>query len=99
MGIFYPPNAFFVIAFAFLLLLLLHISTIVSRLADETRVLAQRLGLLEVQPSPVLRTVSLGLMTRSWKAFRPVGIQPMESNLVRTLDVTRKLADRLAEHS
>jgi hypothetical protein len=46
-GIKTPSNAFFVIAFAFLLLLLLHFSSVVSRLADETRVLAQRLSLLE----------------------------------------------------
>lgn len=46
-GIRTPSNAFFVIAFAFLLLLLLHFSAVVSRLADETRVLAQRVALLE----------------------------------------------------
>lgn len=46
-GIRTPSNAFFVIAFAFLLLLVLHFSAVVSRLADETRVLAQRLALLE----------------------------------------------------
>ena len=46
-GIYYPPNAFFVIAFAFLLLLVLHFSSVVSRLSDQTRVLAQRLALLE----------------------------------------------------
>jgi hypothetical protein len=46
-GIKTPSNTFFVIAFAFLLLLLLHFSAVVSRLADETRVLAQRLSLLE----------------------------------------------------
>lgn len=46
-GISTPSNAFFVIAFAFLLLLLLHFSAVVSRLADETRMLAQRLSLLE----------------------------------------------------
>jgi hypothetical protein len=46
-GIATPANAFFVIAFAFLLLLVLHFSVVVSRLADETRVLAQRLALLE----------------------------------------------------
>ena len=47
LGIATPSNAFFVIAFAFLLLLVLHFSVVVSRLADETRVLAQRLALLE----------------------------------------------------
>jgi hypothetical protein len=46
-GIYYPPNAFFVIAFGFLLLLLLHFSAAVSRLSDQTRVLAQRVALLE----------------------------------------------------
>jgi hypothetical protein len=46
-GIFYPPTALFVIAFAFVLLLLLHFSTAVSRLSDQTKVLAQRLALLE----------------------------------------------------
>ena len=48
-GIATPSNAFFVVAFAFLLLLVLHFSTVVSRLCDQTRVLAQRLALLEGQ--------------------------------------------------
>ena len=46
-GIVYPPNALFVIAFGFVLLLLLHFSIAVSRLADQSKVLAQRLALLE----------------------------------------------------
>ena len=46
-GIFYPPSALFVIAFGFILVLLLHFSVAVSRLADQTKVLAQRLSLLE----------------------------------------------------
>ena len=46
-GIFYPPSAFFVIAFGFILVLLLHFSMVVSRLADQSKVLAQRLALLE----------------------------------------------------
>lgn len=46
-GVFYPPSALFVIAFGFVLLLLLHFSVAVSRLADQTKVLAQRLALLE----------------------------------------------------
>ena len=37
------------IAFGFLLLLVLHFSSVVSKLSDETRVLAQRLALLEQQ--------------------------------------------------
>jgi hypothetical protein len=46
-GIKTPSNAFFVISFGFLLLLLLHFCAVVSRLSDETRVLAQRVALLE----------------------------------------------------
>jgi hypothetical protein len=46
-GVFYPPTALFVIAFGFILLLLLHFSTAVSRLTDQTKVLAQRLALME----------------------------------------------------
>jgi hypothetical protein len=46
-GIYSPPNALFVIALGFVLMLLLHFSAAVSRLADQTKVLAQRLALLE----------------------------------------------------
>jgi hypothetical protein len=46
-GIHYAPSALFVIAFSFVLLLLLHFSLVVSRLADQSKVLAQRLALLE----------------------------------------------------
>ena len=46
-GIFYPPSALFVIAFGFILVLLLHFSIAVSRLADQNRLLAQRLALVE----------------------------------------------------
>lgn len=46
-GVASPPNALFLIAFGFVLLLLLHFSLAVSRLADQNKVLAQRLALLE----------------------------------------------------
>lgn len=46
-GIHYAPSALFVIAFGFTLLLLLHFSIAVSRLADQAKVLAQRMALLE----------------------------------------------------
>jgi hypothetical protein len=46
-GIIYPPNALFLIAFGFVLVLLLHFSLAVSRLTDQTKVLAQRLAILE----------------------------------------------------
>jgi hypothetical protein len=46
-GIFYAPSALFVIAFGFVLVLLLHFSVAVSKLAEQNKVLAQRLALLE----------------------------------------------------
>jgi hypothetical protein len=46
-GVAYPPNALFLIAFCFVLLLLLHFSLAVSRLSDQAKVLAQRLAILE----------------------------------------------------
>lgn len=46
-GVEYPPSALFFIAFAFVLLLLLHFSVAVSRLADQSKVIAQRLAILE----------------------------------------------------
>lgn len=46
-GIAYPPNALFFIAFGFVLVLLLHFSVAVSRHSDQLKVLAQRSALLE----------------------------------------------------
>jgi hypothetical protein len=46
-GIAYPPSALFVLAAFFILLLLLHYSTVISKLSDQNRILAQRLALLE----------------------------------------------------
>ena len=46
-GIAYPPSALFDIAFGFILVLLLHFSIAVSKLAEQNKVLAQRLALLE----------------------------------------------------
>jgi hypothetical protein len=48
-GIYSPPNALFFVAMAFILLLLLHFSAAVSRLADQSKVLAQRQALVEQQ--------------------------------------------------
>jgi hypothetical protein len=48
-GVAYAPSALFVIAFGFVLLLLLHFSLVISRLADQSKVLAQRLGIVQEQ--------------------------------------------------
>lgn len=49
MGIAYPPSALFVLGFLFILVVLLHYSTAISRLSDENKIVAQRLALLEAE--------------------------------------------------
>jgi hypothetical protein len=48
-GISYPPSALFVLASFFVLVMLLHYSTVISKLSDQNRILAQRLALLEAR--------------------------------------------------
>jgi hypothetical protein len=42
-----PSNALFVVGFAFVLALLLHFSLAISRLSDETKILAQQVARLD----------------------------------------------------
>ena len=46
-GIHYPPSALFVVGSAFILVVLLHYSTVISELSERNTTLAQRLALLE----------------------------------------------------
>jgi hypothetical protein len=48
-GIHYPPSALFVIGSVFILLVLLHYSTVISELSERNTRLAQRLALLEAR--------------------------------------------------
>ena len=48
-GIHYAPSALFALASLFIVVLLLHFSTVISRLAHENATLAQRLALLETE--------------------------------------------------
>ncbi|MFL5963564.1 MAG: DUF2304 family protein [Gaiellaceae bacterium] len=47
----YPPAVLFAVALLFVLAVLLHYSTVISKLADQNVVLAQRLALLELELS------------------------------------------------
>jgi hypothetical protein len=71
LGVSYPPSALFAVAFGVVLVLLVHFSLAVSRLSDQNKVLAQRVGLLQqrldehldadpegVQPEPLSRAES-----------------------------------------
>jgi hypothetical protein len=45
----YPPAVLFAIGSLFVLLMLLHYSTVISKLSDQNKILAQRLALLEAE--------------------------------------------------
>jgi len=49
MKIAYPPSALFVVVFAFLLVITLHFSTVISRLTRENESLAQEMAILRLQ--------------------------------------------------
>jgi hypothetical protein len=56
LGIVSAPNALFFVAVAFILLLLLHFSAAMSRLTDQSKVLAQRQAILEQHLRELERT-------------------------------------------
>jgi cell division protein FtsW (lipid II flippase) len=45
----YPPAVLFAVALLFVLAVLLHYSTVISKLADQNVILAQRIALLELE--------------------------------------------------
>jgi hypothetical protein len=45
----YPPAVLFAVGLLFVILVLLHYSTVISRLSDQNVILAQRLALLEAE--------------------------------------------------
>jgi hypothetical protein len=47
----YPPAVLFAVGLLFVILVLLHYSTVISRLSDQSVVLAQKLALLEAEVS------------------------------------------------
>lgn len=77
-GVIYPPNALFFIAIGFVLLLLLHFSAAVSRLSDQSKVLAQRLALLEER------------LRRQEGSLHPPPAQPAEEGAEELARATRE---------
>jgi hypothetical protein len=47
----YPPAVLFAVGLLFVILVLLHYSTVISRLSDQSVILAQRVALLELELS------------------------------------------------
>ena len=80
-GIYYAPSALFVIAFGFVLLLLLHFSVAVSRLAEQSKVLAQRLALAEERQRELQAQLDLharneGVSAEKRESFGPLAGLP-----------------------
>ena len=46
LGIYYPPSFLFLLAIGFLVVLLLHFSTVISSQSDQNKRLAQEIGIL-----------------------------------------------------
>jgi hypothetical protein len=46
LGVAYPPSALFMVAGLFVLVVLLHYSTVLSRLSEQNKTLAQKIALL-----------------------------------------------------
>ena len=55
----YPPAVLFAVATLFILLVLLHYSTVLSRLSDQNAILAQRVALLEERQGTLTTAPSL----------------------------------------
>lgn len=58
-GIVYPPSALFVVAVMFVLLILLHFSTVITRLTQENKEIAQQVAILRYELE-TLRTRNKG---------------------------------------
>ncbi|MFA4927786.1 MAG: DUF2304 domain-containing protein [Patulibacter sp.] len=55
-GIGYGPSTLFAVALGFVAMLLLHFSVVISRLAEQNKVLAQQVGLLQRRVADLERT-------------------------------------------
>jgi len=53
LGIFYPPSFLFLLAIGFLIVLLLHFSTVISSQSDQNKRLAQEIGILKSRLSKI----------------------------------------------
>lgn len=72
-GVKTPSNALFLVAFGFVLLLLLHYSLVISTLSEQTVVLAQRVGLLQQELDTVRAELDGG-----GKTAGPAGLVPVD---------------------
>jgi hypothetical protein len=83
-GIDYPPSALFAVAIGLILVILLHFSLAVSRLSDQNKILAQRLGLLQQQVQEHGFSGEIGLLAMKDPDSRqdPVAAQPSNESAI-----------------
>jgi hypothetical protein len=74
-GISYPPSALFAVAIGLIAMILLHFSLAVSRLSDQSKVLAQRLGLLQQRLEEATQQRERGVSQRELE--QPVHAEPV----------------------
>jgi len=60
LGIYYPPSFLFLLAISFLIVLLLHFSTVISSQSDQTKRLAQEVGILKARLEEKKDKVGIG---------------------------------------
>ena len=78
-----PSNALFVVGFAFVLALLLNFSLAISRLSDETKVLAQQIARLDHELRSARRQLEQGGQTGSSPESSPGAVSAREEETVR----------------
>jgi hypothetical protein len=70
-GIYYAPSALFAVALGFILLLLMHFSLVISRLTDQNKLLAQKVGMLQQQVDELALARQLEQVERERELERP----------------------------
>jgi hypothetical protein len=91
-GIYSPPNALFFIALGFVMILLLHFSAAVSRLSDQSKVLAQRQAILEeaLRQVQLAGTEGADEVDRVLAAQRPERDDTLPRELARSSHAVRR---------
>ncbi|MBF0557967.1 MAG: DUF2304 domain-containing protein [Nitrospirae bacterium] len=69
-GIYYPPAFLFLLAIAFLLVLLLHFSTVISMLSEKNNRIAQEMGILKTRLNDLENKMASGSSATSGEAKR-----------------------------
>ena len=83
----YPPAILFAVGLLFVILVLLHYSTVISKLSEQNTILAQRLALLEsrspsARPALARNTPGRGARSPATGSLRQAGASPRHLDAV-----------------